>query len=76
MVTYAAWDTDCSKFWYYEVRVLDFGSSHARWWPVRVAHLSSRVLNKIGIPAVVRIDDAVMLPHPDTCWEQLVVSEL
>ena len=75
-VVYAMWDTDEGKFRYYKVYVLDFGSIHAIWWPIRVAHLNSRILNMMGVTCVVYIDDTVLILTEDMPYEQLELAEL
>ena len=34
---YAMWDSNKNRFRFFESHVLDFGSIHAIWWPIRVA---------------------------------------
>lgn len=74
-VVYAMWDYEDKKFRYYEVKVLDFGSIHAIWWPVRVAQLNARVINAMGITAVVYIDDTILILDTELAEEQLSLIE-
>lgn len=75
-VTYAMWDTDLDKFRYFWCKTLDFGSIHAVWWPVRVGTLNMRILLKMGIIAIVYIDDTILLLNPAVAKEQMELVEL
>ena len=74
-VFYAMYDTDKQKFRYFKVKCLDFGSIHAVWFPVRVATINAKILNKMGIPCIVYIDDTVMILDGPLSRLQLAVAE-
>ncbi len=76
MVTYAFWDEDQKRWRFFEAECLDFGSIHAIWFPVRVAAVNEKILNALGIPCVVYIDDTILICDEEVMKEQEELCDL
>ncbi len=76
MVAYAFWDPRSKKWRFFEAECLDFGSIHAIWFPVRVASVNEKIINALGIPCVVYIDDTILVCDEEIAKEQEELCDL